>query len=58
MEIPADLGKKMSISGDLGTGDLVADKVSDQFRTVESSRQLCDEADKMSRGHNQKVAST
>ena len=52
------MGKKMSISGDLGTGDLVADKVSDQFRTVESSRQLCDEADKMSRGHNQKVAST
>ena len=44
MEIPTDLGKKMSISGDLGTGDLVADKVSDQFRTVESSRQLCDEA--------------
>ena len=36
--------KKMSISGDLDTGALVADKVSDQFGTVESSRQLDDEA--------------
>ena len=30
----------MPISGDLGTGALEADKVSDQFGTVESSRQL------------------
>ena len=33
----------MSISGGLDTVTLVADKVSDQFRTVESSRQLDDE---------------
>ena len=36
--------KKRSISGDLDTGVLVADKVSDQFGTVESSRQLDDYA--------------
>ena len=35
--------KKMSISGDLDTGALVADEVSDQFGTVESSRQSDDE---------------
>ena len=34
----------MSISGDLDTGVLVAQKVSDQFGTVESSRQLDDQA--------------
>ena len=34
----------MSISGDLNKGALVADKVSDQFGTVESSRQLDDQA--------------
>ena len=34
----------MSITGDLDTGALVADKVSDQFGTVECSRQLDDEA--------------
>ena len=39
MEIVTDLVKKMSINGDLDTGDLT-DKVSDQFGTVESSRQL------------------
>ena len=33
----------MSISGDVDTGALVADKVSDQFGTVESSRQLDDQ---------------
>ena len=33
----------MSISGDLETGALVADKVSDQFGTVQSSRKLDDE---------------
>ena len=42
MEIVTDLVKKMSISGDTGT--LVANKASDQFSTVESSRQLDDEA--------------
>ena len=36
--------KKMSISGDLDTGTLVADKVLDQFGTVKSLRQLDDEA--------------
>ena len=35
---------KMSISGYLDTGALVADKVSDQFGNVESSRQLDDQA--------------
>ena len=34
---------KMSISGDLDTGALVVDKVSDQFGTVESLRQLDDQ---------------
>ena len=34
----------MSITGDLDTGALVADKVSNQFGTVECSRQLDDEA--------------
>ena len=34
----------MSISGDLDTGTLVADKVLDQFGTVKSLRQLDDEA--------------
>ena len=43
MEILTDLVKKMSISGDLDTWTLVADKVSDQFRTAESSGQLDDE---------------
>ena len=43
MEILTDLVKKMSVSGDLDTWTLVADKVSDQFRTVESSGQLDDE---------------
>ena len=43
MEILTDLVIKMSISRDLDTGALVADKVSDQFGTVESSRQLDDE---------------
>ena len=42
MEIVTDLVKKMSISGDTGT--LVANKASDQFSTVESLRQLDDEA--------------
>ena len=40
MEILTDLVKRMSISGDLDTGPLVAGKVSDWFGTVESSRQL------------------
>ena len=44
MEILTDLVRKMSISGDLDTWDLVADKVSHQFDTVESSRQLEDQA--------------
>ena len=44
MEILEDLVEKMSISGDLNAGALVADKVSDQFGTVESLRQLHDEA--------------
>lgn len=35
--------KKMSISGDLGTGALLAGKVSNQFSTNESSRQLDDQ---------------
>ena len=43
MEILADLVIKTSICRDLDTGALVADKVSDQFGTVESSRQLDDE---------------
>ena len=43
MEILTDLVKKMSISGDLDTGALVAEEVSDQFGTVESSRQSDDE---------------
>ena len=43
MEILTDLVKKMSVSGDLDTWTLVADKVSDQFRTAESSGQLDDE---------------
>ena len=43
MEILTDLVIKMSICRDLDTGALVADKVSDQFGTVESSRQLDDE---------------
>ena len=43
MEILTDLVIKMSISRDLDTEALVADKVSDQFGTVESSRQLDDE---------------
>ena len=34
----------MSISGGLDTGVLVADKVSDQFGTVEPSRKLYDQA--------------
>ena len=34
----------MSISENLDTGALVADKLSDQFGTVESSKQLDDEA--------------
>ena len=34
----------MSIIEDLYTGALVADKISDQFGTVESSRQVDDEA--------------
>ena len=44
MEILTDIVKKMSISGDLDTGTLAVDKVSDQFGTGESSRQLNDEA--------------
>ena len=43
MEILTDLVKKMSISGDLDTGAMVADKVYDQFGTVECLRQLDDE---------------
>ena len=35
--------KKTSISGDLDTAGLVADKVSDEFGTVESWRELDDE---------------
>ena len=34
---------KMSISGDLGTGALLVGKVSNQFSTNESSRQLDDQ---------------
>ena len=44
VEILTDLAKKMSISGDLDTGTLLAGKVSDQFGTVESSRELDDQA--------------
>ena len=44
MVLLTDLVKKMSISGDLDTEALVIDKVPDQFGTVESSRQLDDQA--------------
>ena len=44
VEILTDLAKKMSISGDLDTGTLLAGKVSDQFGTIESSRELDDQA--------------
>ena len=44
MEILTDSVKKMSVSGDLDTGTLVANMVSDQFGTVESLRQLDDQA--------------
>ena len=36
--------KKMSISGDMDKGALIVDKVSDQLGTVESTRQLDEEA--------------
>ena len=44
MEILTDLVKKISISENLDTGALVADKVSDQTGTIESLRQLDDPA--------------
>ena len=55
MEIVTDLVKKMSVSGDTGT--LVANKASDQFSTVESSRQLDDEAFVKSRSSFMRIQS-